>query len=91
MITDQEILDRIKQVLVEEFELREEDLALDAALYDSLGLDSLDAVDLVVALEKNFGFKIVRATDEEKIRSMQVVEDIFRFVQEKMEGAVSKA
>lgn len=91
MMTDQEILDRIKQVLVEEFELREEDLTLDASLYDGLGLDSLDAVDLVVALEKAFGFKIVRATDEVKIRAMQVVGDILSFVQEKTEDAVSKA
>lgn len=82
-MTETEIADRVKKILVQEFELNEEDLAPDVTLYDELGLDSLDSVDLVVALEKEFNFKIVRKTDEEKIRSMRNLRDIYGFVSEK--------
>jgi acyl carrier protein len=90
-MSDQEIIDRIRKVLVEEFELREEDLASDAALQENLGLDSLDSVDLVVALEKAFGFKVVRATDEEQIRAIRIIEDIQSFVRQKLDAALTQA
>ena len=48
------IEEKVKNVLVDEFELDEAELSPDATLYDDLGLDSLDSVDLVVALEKTF-------------------------------------
>ena len=90
-MSDQEIMDRVRKVLVEEFELKEEDLVPDAALQENLGLDSLDSVDLVVALEKAFGFKVVRVSDEEKIRAIRVVEDIQEFVRQKLDAALSQA
>ena len=62
------IHEKVKRVLIEEFELEENDLTPDANLYDDLELDSLDGVDLVVALEKEFDFKISREQDEERIR-----------------------
>ena len=53
---------RIKSVMIEELMLPEspDDIADDASLFgsDGLGLDSVDALQLVVALEKHFGLKI---------------------------------
>lgn len=45
--------------LVEEFEVDNDDIEPDANLKDTLGLDSLDYVDLVVSIEANFGVKLV--------------------------------
>ena len=82
-MTEQEIAERVKKILIEEFELKEEELTPEASLYDELGLDSLDSVDLVVALEHEFKFKVVRNQDEEKIRSIRNLSDIHRFIIEK--------
>ena len=57
-MTRTEIEERVKNFLVEELEIDEEKIAPDAKLKDDLGIDSLDFVDIVVIVERNFGFKI---------------------------------
>lgn len=79
-----EIADKVKKILIDLFELGEEELNDDASIYEELGLDSLDSVDLVVALEKEFDFKVVRNVDEEKIRSMRLLKDVYAFVEQKL-------
>jgi len=80
------IHEKVKKVLMEEFELEESDLSPDANLYEDLELDSLDGVDLVVALEKEFNFKISREQDEERIRSIRTISDIYEFINIKRDG-----
>ena len=58
-MTQSEIIERINTFLVEEFEVDAEKIYPDANLRETLGLDSLDYVDLVVIIESNFGFKVV--------------------------------
>jgi len=53
------IIEKIDDFLIHEFEVEEDDISPDANLKDTLGLDSLDFVDLVVAVESNFGVKLV--------------------------------
>ena len=53
-----EIVERINHFLVEEFEVEPEAIVPEAILKDTLGLDSLDYIDLVVVIENNFGFKV---------------------------------
>ena len=77
MITEEEIKEKIISALSEEFELEPEKLRPSATLYDDLGFDSLDAVDMVVVLEKTFGVKF---NDEEAIRSVRTVGDIFTLI-----------
>ena len=57
----EDIIKKINAFLVDEFEVDEEDIQPDAILKDTLGLDSLDYVDLVVSVEANFGVKLVEA------------------------------
>jgi acyl carrier protein len=57
-MTNQEIIEKIHQFLSEEFEVETEKLTPDANLKDTLGLDSLDYIDLVVVIESNFAFKV---------------------------------
>ncbi|WP_194528938.1 acyl carrier protein [Zobellia roscoffensis] len=58
-MTKEDIIQKIDDFLIDEFEVEEEEIAADANLKDTLGLDSLDFVDLVVAVESNFGVKLV--------------------------------
>lgn len=53
------IIDKINGFLIEEFEVDGDDIQPEANLKETLGLDSLDYVDLVVSIESNFGVKLV--------------------------------
>ena len=55
----EKIVEKINNFLVEEFEVDINDIQSESNLKDTLGLDSLDYVDLVVAIESNFGVKLV--------------------------------
>jgi len=54
-----EIDEKVKQFLIEDLEVAEDVITPDARLKDDLGIDSLDFVDIVVIVERLFGFKIV--------------------------------
>ena len=58
MMTDKEIVEKIHNFLAEEFEVEAEKLIPEANLKETLQLDSLDYIDLVVVIEKNFAFKV---------------------------------
>lgn len=53
------IIERVNGFLIDEFEVDSDDIQFEANLKDTLGLDSLDYVDLVVSIESNFGVKLV--------------------------------
>ena len=50
----EEIIEKATEVLAEEFEIEKENITPEASLKDTLGLDSLDLVDVVVLVEQNF-------------------------------------
>jgi acyl carrier protein len=52
------IIEKINGFLVEEFEVESSKITADANLRETLELDSLDYIDLVVVIESNFGFKV---------------------------------
>jgi len=79
-MTEQEIIERVDASLAEEFELDRSIMRPEATLFDDLGLDSLDMVDMVIALEHAFRIKI---RDEEEIRKIRTLSDIHRFVIDK--------
>ena len=58
MMERKEIEEKVKAFLIEDLEIEEENIAPEAKLKDDLGIDSLDFVDIVVIVEKNFGLKI---------------------------------
>lgn len=55
---NEEIIEKINDFLVEEFEVEPNKITPDANLKETLGLDSLDYIDLVVVIESNFAFKV---------------------------------
>ncbi len=88
MMAEEEIRTRLVQVMAEEFELDPAQLVPEATLYEDLGLDSLDAVDMVVALEKAFAMKL---TNEESIRTVRTIDDLLRLLMQLREEHETKA
>lgn len=54
-----EIVEKVNEILIEEFEVDPEVISSEKNLKETLDLDSLDYVDLVVIIESNFGVKLV--------------------------------
>lgn len=53
-----EIEEKVREFLIEDLEVEESAISPEANLKDDLGIDSLDFVDIVVIVERKFGFKI---------------------------------
>lgn len=76
-MTEQEIIEKTNRVFEDSFEIEPERLIPEAHIFSDLGLDSLDIVDLIVALQNSFGVKI--RTDE-KVREIRTLADVYRFI-----------
>lgn len=64
------IEEKVRNFLIEDLEIEEENIFDDALLKDDMGIDSLDYVDIVVIVEKNFGFKI-KPEDMANVKTMK--------------------
>ena len=71
-INNDQIFDQVQTLLVELFELDANDIHLDSHLYQDLGLDSIDAVDLVVRLQNFTGKKI----QPDEFKNVRTVNDV---------------
>jgi acyl carrier protein len=72
------IIKIVNKVLEEEFEIDSALLKPGALLYEDIGLDSLDAVDLIVMVDKELGVRI----EEDDARSIRTLEDIYKIIDE---------
>ena len=74
--------DRVSAIIVEQLGVTKEELALEASFIDDLGADSLDIVELVMAIEEEFDIEIPD-DDAEKI---QTIKDVISYVKGKLEA-----
>lgn len=80
MQNQQEIYQKITEVLEDLFEIDPQQVSLESHLYEDLDIDSIDAVDLVVELKKITGKKI-RPDDFKSVRTVQdVVEAVVKLL-----------
>ncbi|RKY40003.1 MAG: acyl carrier protein [Candidatus Omnitrophota bacterium] len=79
-MTVESIEERVKDVIGEQLGLGKEELRDDASFINDLGADSLDTVELVMALEEEFGIEIPDS-DAEK---MSTVGDVINYIKEKV-------
>lgn len=77
-MSTEQIRDIANSALMEEFELEADVMRPEAHLFNDLGLDSLDAVDMVIVLEKAFGVKL---RDEKAIREIRTLGDLYAFIE----------
>jgi len=76
-MAEQDIIRMVNEVFRDSFEIPEDKLVPEANIFNELGLDSLDIVDLVVALQKKFGVTI---RDDERVRTIRTLGDIHSFI-----------
>jgi len=76
LATKEEVYSKIKSVLMDEFEVEEDDISMKANLFTDLELDSLDAIDLMVTLDKELGIEI----KTEEMQDLRTIEDVCNFV-----------
>ncbi|MGN1282032.1 MAG: acyl carrier protein [Succinivibrio sp.] len=82
-MTKEEILKQIQEMLAQLFEIDPEEIKPESKLFEELELDSIDAVDLVVKLQKTIGKKIM-PEEFKTVRTVQdVVEVVYKLVNEK--------
>ncbi len=68
--------DKIKSIIVEQLGVDESEVTPEAHFIDDLGADSLDTVELVMALEEEFGIEI----SDEDAEKIQTVGDVVKFI-----------
>jgi acyl carrier protein len=79
------VIEKINGFLVEEFEVDPEKITPEANLRETLELDSLDYIDLVVVIESNFGFKV----KPEDFASIVTFQNFYDYVVNKVEAKVT--
>jgi len=77
----EDIISKINDFLIDEFEVEEDAISPDANLKEALELDSLDFVDLVVAVESNFGVKLVG----EDFVNVITLQDFYNLIERKLD------
>lgn len=74
------IIKKINDFLIDEFEVETEDISSEANLKETLELDSLDFVDLVVSIESNFGIKL----EGEDFINIVTLQDFYNLIENKL-------
>ncbi len=68
--------EKLKSIIVEQSGVDEAEVTMEANFIDDLGLDSLDTVELVMALEEEFGIEIA----DEDAEKIQTVSDVVKYI-----------
>ena len=78
LMSSEEVFERIKSIIIEQLQVSEDSVTEEATFIDDLGADSLDLVELIMALEEEFNIEIPDA-DAEKVVS---VGDVVNYIKE---------
>lgn len=73
------VTDKVKSIIAEQLGVKVEEVTPQASFIDDLGADSLDTVELVMALEEEFGIEI----PDEDAEKMSTVGDAIKYIEEK--------
>ena len=77
-MSDKPIDQRVKDIIVEQLGVKPEQVVPAAKFIEDLGADSLDTVELVMALEEEFGIEV----PDEQAEKLQSVSDVIKYVEE---------
>ena len=70
--------DKIKDIIIDQLQVEESEVNMDTNLMKDLSADSLDAVEIIMAIEDTFGIEI----PDEDAEKFQTVEDLVKYVEE---------
>jgi len=71
---------KVIEIIVEQLKVSPEEVTLEASFIDDLGADSLDLVELIMAMEEEFGLEI----SDEDAEKIQTVQDAVSYISEHM-------
>ena len=74
------IEEKVKEIIIEQLDITEEECVSDAAFIDDLGADSLDIVELIMAMEDHFGLEV----SDDDLAKIRTVGDITGYIKERM-------
>jgi acyl carrier protein len=77
-MTNSSIIAQVNEIMHSGFEIPVEKLSPEANLFSDLGLDSLDAIDMLVHLEERLGVKV----DGEKLMQVRTLQDVYTMIEE---------
>ena len=77
-MADKSIEERVKKIIVDQLGVKPEQVTPDAKFIEDLGADSLDTVELVMALEEEFGNEI----PDEQAEKLQTVGDVIKYIED---------
>ena len=75
------VFDKLKDIIVEQLDVEEDAVTMEASITDDLGADSLDVVDLVMSIEESFDVEI----PDEEVENIKTVGDIVKYIENKVE------
>ena len=75
------VFDKIKDIIVEQLDVEEDAVTMEASITEDLGADSLDVVDLVMSIEESFDVEI----PDEEVENIKSVGDIVKYIENKVE------
>ena len=72
------VFEKVRDILVEQLDVEEEKVSMEASIMDDLGADSPDIVDLVMSLEDEFGVEI----PDDQVENIKTVGDIVKYIED---------
>jgi acyl carrier protein len=72
------VFEKIKEIIIDELGIDESKVTMEARFREDLGADSLDAVEIIMQIEEEFGVEI----NEDVIQNMKVIGDIVKYIEE---------
>ena len=76
------VFEKVREILVDQLDVDEDAVTMEASIQNDLGADSLDIVDLVMSLEEEFDCEI----PDEEIENIKTVGDIVKYIESKVEA-----
>ena len=78
MATDKSTEEKVKDIIVEQLGVNAEQVTPEAKFIEDLGADSLDTMELVMALEEEFGQEI----PDEEAEKLQTMDDVIKYIED---------
>lgn len=82
-MADKSIEQRVKEIIVNQLNVNEEQVTRDASFLEDLGADSLDTVELIMAFEEEFKDEIQGEIPESDAEKLQTVGDVVAYIESK--------
>ncbi|MCM1298594.1 MAG: acyl carrier protein [Firmicutes bacterium] len=75
------VFEKVRSIIMDQLDVEEDKVAMDAVIQDDLGADSLDIVDLVMSFEEEFDIEI----PDDQVENIKTVGDIVKYIEENVD------